>query len=331
MSEQRDRESELNGDRHEEISKAYRARSADMPDAALDARILAAAHRAAGSRPRADRRHWFRWIDAPLATAAVVLVSATLIFMMYESREIGLQDVVRDTATSPPALPSSAPLSMERESSAADKASRSESIAEPSPPPATPSPAAPEANGTAIRAADRPQVVPAEQAPAAASLREREQSAAAGPAEDRKAAQRPQAFPAPPARSDAGRQAGTAAPPAAEPESERRSDIDEHEAAEAAAPPDSQVISKEGAAAPRQAAPARAVTGAVAPAPAAKQRAMPQESAAAQTESPRTPQLWLEDIRALVREGKVAEARTALAEFRKVYPAYPLPDDLKDI
>ena len=43
----------------------------------------------------------------------------------------------------------------------------------------------------------------------------------------------------------------------------------------------------------------------------------------------RTPEQWLEDIRRLNQQGKDKEAADALADFRKAYPDYRLPDDLR--
>ena len=43
----------------------------------------------------------------------------------------------------------------------------------------------------------------------------------------------------------------------------------------------------------------------------------------------RTPEKWLEDIRKLRTEGKATEAERELAEFRKRYPDYILPEDLR--
>lgn len=38
---------------------------------------------------------------------------------------------------------------------------------------------------------------------------------------------------------------------------------------------------------------------------------------------------WLEEIRALKRQGREGEAQEALAQFRRAYPDYALPDDLR--
>lgn len=43
----------------------------------------------------------------------------------------------------------------------------------------------------------------------------------------------------------------------------------------------------------------------------------------------RSPLTWIEDIRKLKSQGKTEEAGRELAEFRKRYPEYPLPDDLR--
>ena len=43
----------------------------------------------------------------------------------------------------------------------------------------------------------------------------------------------------------------------------------------------------------------------------------------------RTPEKWLEDIRKLRTEGKATEVERELAEFRKRYPDYILPEDLR--
>ena len=41
------------------------------------------------------------------------------------------------------------------------------------------------------------------------------------------------------------------------------------------------------------------------------------------------PQNWVEVIRKLKADGKAEEATRNLAEFRKYYPDYPLPEDLR--
>lgn len=46
---------------------------------------------------------------------------------------------------------------------------------------------------------------------------------------------------------------------------------------------------------------------------------------------PPTAEQWLEDIRALLRQGKTQEAREELRHFRKAHPGQVLPDDLKPL
>lgn len=61
-------------------------------------------------------------------------------------------------------------------------------------------------------------------------------------------------------------------------------------------------------------------------APAAAQ--MKREAKAA-VPAARSPDVWLEDIRRLRREGRAAEAQAQLDEFRRAHPDYVLPDDLR--
>jgi hypothetical protein len=47
-----------------------------------------------------------------------------------------------------------------------------------------------------------------------------------------------------------------------------------------------------------------------------------------QQSAQRSPEAWLDEISRLRREGREAEAAEQLAEFRKAYPAYALPEGL---
>ena len=42
----------------------------------------------------------------------------------------------------------------------------------------------------------------------------------------------------------------------------------------------------------------------------------------------RSPEAWLDDIGRLKREGREKEAAEQLAEFRKAYPAYAVPESV---
>ncbi|MCZ7563724.1 MAG: sigma-70 family RNA polymerase sigma factor [Burkholderiales bacterium] len=73
--------------RDEALARAYRATPRDEPPRALDDRILAAAHRAAGARPAPARPDWTRRWRVPLSVAATVVLSATITLMVYESEQ----------------------------------------------------------------------------------------------------------------------------------------------------------------------------------------------------------------------------------------------------
>lgn len=45
--------------------------------------------------------------------------------------------------------------------------------------------------------------------------------------------------------------------------------------------------------------------------------------------APKAPESWLEEIRTLRRQGKLAEAERSLREFRAAYPDYHLPEDFR--
>jgi hypothetical protein len=44
---------------------------------------------------------------------------------------------------------------------------------------------------------------------------------------------------------------------------------------------------------------------------------------------PKAPEAWLEEIRSLRRQDRLAEAESSLREFRAAYPDYPLPEDFR--
>lgn len=68
---------------------AYRGESNEVPSAAMDDRLRAAARRAVGARPRPQGRFRFGAWKVPLAAAATVVLSATVVFMTV--REHGLE------------------------------------------------------------------------------------------------------------------------------------------------------------------------------------------------------------------------------------------------
>jgi hypothetical protein len=46
---------------------------------------------------------------------------------------------------------------------------------------------------------------------------------------------------------------------------------------------------------------------------------------------PETAERWLQSIRDLVKQNKIDEAKQQLVDFRRVYPDYPLPEELKNL
>jgi len=54
-----------------------------------------------------------------------------------------------------------------------------------------------------------------------------------------------------------------------------------------------------------------------------------QELKPLEAEPLQTEDRWIQSIRQLVKQGKVDEAEKQLADFRRVYPGYPIPEDLK--
>jgi hypothetical protein len=68
---------------------------------------------------------------------------------------------------------------------------------------------------------------------------------------------------------------------------------------------------------------------AVAPGPAATSGAVTSALSAAPKAAERSPQAWVEDIRKLMAAGKSEEAGAEIAKFKKRYPDYVLPEDLR--
>jgi len=93
---------------------AYRGESEDLPSQAVDDAIRAAARKAVGARPQAPGRFRFGAWNVPLAVAATVVLSATVAFMAV--REHGLSELGEVTpprvVESAPAALESAPAAV---------------------------------------------------------------------------------------------------------------------------------------------------------------------------------------------------------------------------
>jgi len=272
------------------LSRAYRQAAGGEPPPALDALILAAARQEAATPARSARAPWWRRALAPVGVFATLVVTLSVVLMIEQEH--------RDLL--PASVPAPAPALA----------------------PAAPMPAMPEA----VRPMEE------EIAKSAAAKRE-ERRAAAKPAPEPTEA--PRFAPAPPsATSDQALRARDAEPSAASGAVEGRALSSEQAVAPkatAAAPAASAASAAAPSAAP-SAAPPPAPSGAPAVLPAAPaQFAAPRRElkSADKLEAVKAPAVWLEEIRGLRRAGREAEAQSQLAAFRRAYPDYPLPDDLK--
>jgi hypothetical protein len=275
--------------RDRELEEAYREASREAPPADLDARILAAAHRAVHARPEdAVRRP--SWIDRyrlPLAVAATALIAVTLSLMVED-----------ETRREPEP---DAPVAAPRDDAWGSRSAPTRTAPAPAlSAPAAPAPAAP---------------APAASAPAPALER------APAPAEARRAAPPAEAAGPPEVPSAVIRDLQRLETEGGRAASRTAESATGNAAAVPAAPAPAQ--------APMAAPAAGAPPGAAARERAAQERPsrLTREDAA-KAEAPRAPEVWLEEIRRLRAEGRAAEADEALAAFRRAWPDYPLPPDL---
>jgi hypothetical protein len=331
-------------ERDGKLTALYRAAGEDVPPAALDDAILAAARRAAGARPRTAGYAFGHAWRVPLSIAAVVVLSVSLVTVMREEAP---------ELTEPPgAVP--APATLENKSATvADAGSvagtpgfvpdelRSKSIGLKPPPAGSPgvdlrqaesgeravlSRKEKTADTLAADATAPPELAKRRDAPALVV-----EPSASGPAP---AAPPASAVARGNALKDNSLQPSAAAAPAA-----NVAELKPQVAAETAAPPRTERESQN-----REApAPARAsaldkatVAGQSAPAAdlrqAAPAKTVPQASSVMgklANDAGLPPEKWLERIEELRKQGKFDEAKASLAEFKKRFPNYPLPDALR--
>jgi hypothetical protein len=279
------------------LTRAYGKAGREEPPAALDAAIRAAARRAVHAGPQARRRSWVSQWATPVATAAVLVLTVSIGLVSYRERPDLATTGVRSDIPPRPQAPAAVPA--EKEAPAADFA-------------VAPGPARP---------------VPAQPAPA---------SPAPMPFKDVGTATGKLKAQAPAAASEEaprGREAEIkerpAAPPAPEPAAAPAP-------AASAVARDSAVLEKRSFAAPAAQAPAATPA---APARAEMQsgeRAAPAaglnlQRAKKEVQADRTPEAWIKEIRELQRDGKNNEALEELEKFRKRFPDYALPPELKDL
>ncbi len=339
-------------ERDPELERAWREQSREMPPPALDRAILAAAHRAVGSRPQetkpAEATSPQRWW-MPLAAAAAI---GTVVVGILQTMPADTTLVMPETS-SPGKLAAKAPASASRdvdapvptekkkEAEAGDVVRRKETAPTPaaSPEPRPTPPAAEPAPRKQQPATVKRDAAPAREAPQAMAEAPRQMPA---PAESRvqgfaqslpaPAAPPP---PAPANRNEAATEAvrSNAPPPvpfpAAAPrtgEADARKDALADKPAAAGAAP-GRLAQAPAAAAPAAAFRARDEMREAAPQPLAKSTA----NLDAQTKA-RDPDAWIARIRKLRDEGNTADAIRELREFRDTVPDAErrLPADLRD-
>jgi len=303
---------------------AWRAQSAETPPPALDAAILAAAHRAVKSAPEkispgAEATRPWRWW-APLAAAATIGVIAIGALQLMPQEHDANTAVVSDMPAGAPASPVDAIKAKKAEDARNNTSAPSAPAIVQSAPTAQPpveqrarqqAPATRPAASAEQSSAAAPQPFPARKdAPVAAAAAEQSRAAAPQPSpadKERAVAAKPSAD-----RAEAGAAASAPAPaPVPEPFASGK-------VAAAQAP------------AQEQAAPQAQATppAALAAAPAMSKRALRDD---APTSAPRTPDEWIARIRKLMGDGDLAEANRALTGFRAAYRDADarLPADLR--
>ncbi len=286
--------------RDEELSRIYRGADGPRPPQRVDDNIIAASQRVAGPRRAGFARRW----GVPVAVAATVLVTSTLALMVYE-RQSGLDAVA-------PQIPRAG-----RPAKASPAEPKRAAQPEKSPPAelpgvaSQPAPPVPQAAVPLDRAKQRTVETAFSGKGPATGRSERVPEIPRGVEILRKSEE---VKPAPSvAASAANARAGAIAPQP--PVSDAQRVFDAQQQIRSTPAP---AAARAGGAL-RESAPTSQGAEVV--------RGLTPTAAVADAKE-RTPEKWLDDIRKLRLEGKMAEADRELGEFKKRYPDYRLPDDL---
>jgi hypothetical protein len=295
------------------LSRAYGTAKREEPPPALDDAIRAAARRAVRAGPQARRRSWLTTWATPVATAAMLVLTVSIGLVAYRERpDLATTETRNEMPARPQAsAPAVAPVPLP---------------ALPAEPAAPPAPTRTEAFATATPAAKSAAPKPfSDVAPATDKLRAESPAAAKEDAPRESIAPMKESAAVAPAPATAPAQAPATVPapaPAAAPVAR-----------------DSAALEKRTLAAPSAEAP-------MAPAAAGRLESQSSERAAGATASGmnlqrakkemadsagRTPEAWLKEIAELRRDGKDKEALEELGKFRKRFPDYVLPPELKDL
>ena len=308
------------------LSRIYREGAWPEPSRQIDQAILAASRRAA-------REHSFvrRWAPS-FAVAATVVLTSTLVLKVYREQPEAVSPSVSDKQSETrarPGLVAPEPKVAEAKSTADSRVSEAKAAAAPPPVPKTPRGFTSSMDAGEAERLDRlqhdlgvKQSLPANESPLPppkSALAEK-----SAPTLKKEVSDAPRASPTPrrpelpqgPATSQLREQPANApvsifGAPAQQPL---------REAAKPAAPA-SPISGEAYAPSPSPAAGADSAPS-NAPSAALAARVAPKASE-------RTPQTWLEDIRKLIAEGKLEQADRELTDFKKRYPDYVLPGDMR--
>ena len=315
----------MNGTKDNRLSRIYREGAWPEPSRQIDAAILSASRRAA------RERHSFvkRWAPS-FAIAATVLLTSALVLKVYREQPEAVSPAVSETGPAPRAKqPPSA-----TETKAAEMKPAPAPAAQPASTPqgfsSTMDAAEADRLGRLQRDVDLKRSLPPSESPLPAPK--------SAPAEKAVPALKKEASEPPQRRPDVLQTQRAQEQPANAPMSVFGATAPAPQPPRAAAKPVLQLPPGRETAPPARPAPVQpqAVEAQRMEAPAAgaapisgglSTNALMTDPTASKPE--RSPQAWIEDIRKLMKEGKSEEAGGELAEFKKRYPDYVLPEDLR--
>ncbi len=295
-------------------SRAYKSAEADLPPPAMDDAIRAAARRAVKSQPQAIAKSWIARYSAPLSAAALVMLTVSIGFVALEERpELApatLSESIKPKATSsvPTALPMNAPESAAVGVAQAPRLSPPALVAE-----------------KKVRGESQTMVrdqVAASPKPELERRRSEDRAAASGAMLPREsnvavAADRPVVGLAPAPMPKAAQTFVADAVTSASTETVKR------EAAQ-----EKQLETQFAATARSDAAQGTTQRSLVAPA-ASRSQAIAAAAPSLLVKTDEAPNVWMKRILELKRRGDAREFEDEFAKFRKRYPDYLLPEELR--
>jgi len=287
--------------RDEELSHIYREAEGPRPPQRVDDNILAASQRVAGNvrRPAAFGlpRRW----GTPVALAATVVVTSTVALMVFE-RQSGVDALAPNAPRAERPAKVATPLRASPAGPQRAEPSGKSPVAEP-----------PQASPQKSPSTDLPRAAPAPAAPgpqaASRSDKVQQHTVETALSGERRGTGQPARVPAIPPGVEILRKSEEAKPV---PDAQRAFEAQQQMQAAPAAAPVAGANALRESASPLQGA----VSGLA-------------SRVAVSEAKERTPEKWLADIRKLKTEGKAIEVERELAEFKKRYPDYILPEDLR--